>query len=231
MADGSLTAYDPNDPTQAAFLSSLALGETGGASNAYSLGTGGVDLTSQPTDAFGFPLWQGSGNSHAAGAFQFQPATWDSLAQQFNLDFSNPGDQNAGAWIEAQQTYTAKTGGSLEDALKAGNFGAVQTSLASIWPSVTGNAATPQGIAHDLANGIGATLPASSGGVTSTPAPSFDIMHPIASSEAIAQNLFVRGGLIIVGAVIVLVALWFLLSSKGIVPSPADVGHAAIAAI
>ena len=111
----AIAGYNPNDATQSKFLSSLALGETGNASNSYTMGYGGVDLSSAELGTHGFPTWSGdsSANTHAAGTFQFQPGTWSDIASKYNLDFSNPQDQNAGAWYLAQQTYAAKTGGDL----------------------------------------------------------------------------------------------------------------------
>jgi hypothetical protein len=43
---------------------------------------------------------------------------------------------------------------------------------------------------------------------------------------ATVENFFQRFGLIVIGGVIVIVALWQLLSSQGIVPSPSDAGKA-----
>ena len=91
-------AYNPYDPTQQAFLSALASGEAGTAGYMSGVGpNGGSDLTGAPTDQYGFPQWNGFGNSHAAGEYQFQPATWDAVAAQHNLNFGNPADQNAAA--------------------------------------------------------------------------------------------------------------------------------------
>ena len=161
----AIAGYNPNDATQSKFLSSLALGETGNASNSYTMGYGGVDLSSAELGTHGFPTWSGdsSANTHAAGTFQFQPGTWSDIASKYNLDFSNPQDQNAGAWYLAQQTYAAKTGGDLTSALAAGDYSSVQSALGSIWPSVNGNAAAPQGLAANLANGVGATIAGATG--------------------------------------------------------------------
>lgn len=154
-------AFDPNDPVQRGFLSALALGETGNSSYAATEGFGGVNLENHPTDQYGFPQWEGgaSGTTHAAGIFQFEPKTWDSLASQFNLNFGSVSDQEAGGWYLAQQAYSGKTGRSLYDDLSSGNFNGVNSALQSIWPSVAGNAAAPQGLAASLAGGQGANLP------------------------------------------------------------------------
>ena len=92
MASAGLVAYNPDDPAQAGFLAALAQGETGGAANSASLGTGQTNLSGLATDQYGFPQWTGLGNSHAAGTFQFQPGTWDAIASKFNLNFQNPQD-------------------------------------------------------------------------------------------------------------------------------------------
>lgn len=220
----ALAGYNPNDSLQTKFLSALALGETGNVSNAYSVGYGGVDLSSAELGSHGFPQWSGntSANTHAAGAFQFQPGTWADIAGKYNLDFANPSDQNAGAWYLAQQTYAAKTGGSLTDALSKGDFSSVQSALGNIWPSVNGNAAAPQGLAANLANGVGATLAgtdAASGGAA--PSSPFGIVANV-------ENWFQRFGLIVVGGIVIIAALWALLSQNGYVPSPKKLAKAVI---
>lgn len=217
------TAYNAYDTTQQSFLSALALGETGNASNAYSVGFGGSDLTGSPVDQYGFPQWNGADGSHAAGAFQFQPGTWDEIASQYNLNFSNPQDQNAGAWYEAQQAYSQKTGGDLETDLNAGLFTKVQSALGSIWPSVSGNAAAPQGLAATLASGGGATI---AGGSTAAPVSS-DQSQPSGILPTI-ENWFLRGGLLVVGTLVILVSLWMLMANHGIVPGPKKLAKAII---
>jgi len=214
-------AYNPNDPTQQNFLSALALGESGNASNALTLGFGGSDLSGDPADQFGFPQWAGEGNSHAAGLFQFQPSTWDSVASQYNLNFSNPQDQSAGAWYVAQQAYSNATGGDLSTALSQGNYGSVQSALASIWPSVAGNAAAPQGLAANLASGTGAAIP----GASAAAAPA---SAPVTIFTSI-ENWFERGGLIIIGGLVIIAALWALLSNAGYVPTPKSLVKGALA--
>jgi len=222
-------AFDPNNSTISKFLGALALGETGGSSYAVTEGVGGANLSSSSVDQYGFPNWEGSGNSHAAGIFQFQPGTWDSIASQQNLNFSNASDQEAGAWALAQQTYSSKTGRSLYADLSSGNMSSLNSALASVWPSVMGNEASPQGLASAIANGQGIDLgslsssSSSANGGTGATAQSGGIVSDI-------ENWFVRFGLIIVGGLVVLIALWALLSQQGIVPPPqkvaGDVGKA-----
>lgn len=245
MSSSGLVAYNPNDPVQQAFLSALALGETGNSSYAATEGVGGVNLADDTSENdFGFPTWQGEGDSHAAGIFQFEPATWDSLASQYGLNFQNTSDQEAGAWYLAQQTYQSKTGGSLYGALSGGNYSSVQSALASIWPSVTGNQAAPQGLAASLAGGQGSnlTFPGSSssasGASTSSGTSSTASGNSANQSESGVgtlfgdiENWFERGGLIIVGGLIIIVALWALLASQKVVPSPVKVAKDAAGAI
>lgn len=228
-------AYNPDDPLQTAFLSALALGETGGAPNSATEGYGGVSLAGAATDSYGFPIWGGQGNTHAAGTFQFEPSTWDAIAQEYNLNFANENDQNEGAFYLAQQADP-----NLENDLSTGNFSAIQTALKSIWPSVTGNRAAPQGLAADLAdsvtivgndaatqtaanNSAGGTASGQTGSTTEQGSSGFNLFDP-----STYQAFFTQGALIIVGAVIILVALWMLLSSQGVVPSPAKLGKEAL---
>ncbi len=204
-----LVAYDPNDPEQARFLSALALGETGGGTGSAWIGYGGADLSGVARDQWGFPQWNGVGNTHAAGTFQFQPATWRDVASRYGLNFENPLDQQAGAWYLAQETYLSKTGRSLDSDLNTGNVGQLEEALANVWPSVTGNGAAPQGLERNFLDGVGQALGnlLSNGGLPGrigTTGGGFDI-----------QNIFQRGGLIILGGVIVLVALWVVLANTG----------------
>lgn len=212
-------AYNPSDPTQAAFLAALQQGETGtvGPSTLYE-GTGGVNLAGAPADQYGFPQWSGFGSSHAAGEYQFQPATWDAVASQHNLNFGNPSDQNAAAWYLAQDTYAQQTGGSLQDALQSGNFSSVQSALSSVWPSVTGNGASPGGLASAITGFLKNGVPGFGGGSSGSSSQGSSGGGILGAIE----NFFVRFGLIIIGGIIVIAALWKLLSDQGVVPSPGD---------
>lgn len=216
-------AYNPYDKTQSGFLSALALGESSGP-HAYTQGVGGTDLSKAPTDSYGFPTWGGFGNSHAAGEFQFQPSTWDHYASQYNLNFQSPSDQNSAAWLLAQDTYRQQTGGELSDALAKGDYAGVQSALASVWPSVTGNGASP-GLAAALNGGLGGTLQGGTNPISSDTSGGGGFLGGIASFVA---NEFARFGLLIIGGLIVLVALWWLLSETGVIPSPSDTGKAAV---
>jgi hypothetical protein len=153
--------YNPDDSVQTSFLSALALGETGNSSYASTEGFGGVNLAGDTDlDSAGFPIQAGGNVSSAAGTYQFVKGTYDSVAAQLGLDTSfSQSDQNEAAWQLAQTTYSQKTGGSLYQALQSGDYSSIQSALASVWPSVSGNGAAPQGLAASLAGGQGANVP------------------------------------------------------------------------
>lgn len=224
----SYTVYNPNDTTQTSFLSALALGETGNNPNSATEGYGGVSLAGAATDQYGFPL-QASGTNSVAGTYQFKHGTYDDVAGALGLTDFSQSSQNEAAWYYAEKTYTANTGGSLYDALAAGNFTSVQNALGSVWPSVLGNGAAPGGLAASLAGGQGANVPFD-GGAGTAPGQHFGgALNPENWVEDI-ENWFERGGLIIVGGLIVIVSLWALLSQTGVVPAPAKVVKAVAAA-
>lgn len=215
----TITPYDPNNPLQANFLNAIAAGEN--PRGDPWLGVGNVNLQSAPRNQYGFPQWAGrmfsTGISHAAGLFQFQPGTWASFARRYGLNFANPRDQAAGAWYDAQEVFARRTGGDLTAALQAGNYAQIQSALAQEWTSASSG---PGGnLANRLAGsagasgalGVGGTAPAS-GGV---------------DLGAAVNGFFVRGGLIIVGGAIILIALWALLANAGVVPSAKDVAGSA----
>lgn len=202
-------AYNAYDTVQQSFLNALAQGESGGFSNAPTLGYGGADLSGAPTDQYGFPQWSGVGNTHAAGIYQFQPGTWDSVASQFGLNFQNPQDQAAGAWYTAQQADPT-----LENDLQSGNYSKVQSLLAKIWPSVIGSPTSPQGLTGALGAGNSPDVVAGPSTATTSATPDQSSANPF----AIIENWFLRGGLIIVGGIVVIVALYFLLAKEGYVP-------------
>lgn len=216
-------AYDPNNSVQQKFLRALALGETGNAGlSAVLEGVGGSNLSGSSYDQYGFPQWQGEGSSHAAGIFQFEPSTWDSLASTYNLNFGNATDQQEGAWYLAQDTYAQNTGGkSLIDALNSGDYGSIQSALSGVWPSVTGNQANPQGLAAALQSGAGADLSGSgSSSSSSSSSGSGGILADV-------ENWFTRFGLIAVGSVIVILALYFILKKYDVIPPISSVAKAA----
>jgi hypothetical protein len=229
-------AYNPDDPVQNNFLSILALGETG-ANGSYTEGYGGVDLSGASTDQYGFPQYGGSvtsaGPTHPAGLFQFEPGTWDSVASSLGLNNFSPSSQNEAAWQYAQTTYANATGGDLETALQSGQFSSVQHALASVWPSLNGNASEPGGFAaYEASGGTGSSAYTGAGGGggsgagggsaagagQSSTSPSLGFLGSITDVE----QFFVRGGILIIGGVVILVALWQLLSEHTDIPSPVE---------
>ena len=216
----SAIAYNPDDALQTSFLAALAQGETGGSTFASTEGVGGSNLAGDAVDQYGFPQWEGEGNSHAAGTYQFQPGTWDTIASEFNLNFSSASDQSAGAWYLAEQTYQQQTGGSLESALQSGDYSSIQSALASVWPSVTGNAAAPQGLAANLSSAVSSGTATATSAADTASASAAPSSATSGGASGIVSTLFTRGALIVVGAIVIVVALWMLLSSQGIVPSP-----------
>lgn len=207
---------NPNDVQQRNFLAALRAGEGG---SDYWVGFSGVDLRNAPRDRYGFPQWSGKvtreGPTHAAGAYQFQPGTWRGIARKYGLNFANPSDQDAGAWYNAQERYARETGGrSLDADLDAGLFEQVRKALAREWTSLRDN---PRQFLNVLASGASAEL--APGATDTTGTPSF-FESPIQA----AASYFVRGGLILVGVVILLVALWALLSQSDLVPNAIKLG-------
>lgn len=138
-----MVQYSTSDNTIQSFLATIRKGESGNSSTPYSVGYGGTNLSGYSTDSYGFPQWSGvqtsQGMTHAAGAYQFQPGTWQGVASQYGLNFQNQNDQNAGAWYNAQKVYARNTnGGDLYSSLQSGGSG-VGSALHSEWTSLSGS--------------------------------------------------------------------------------------------
>lgn len=205
--------YNPSDPLQAAFLGDLAAGE----GNAGPLqGYGYVDLSDYPAGIYGFPLWPGSTDTptgqitHAAGPFQFQPGTWNAIAAQHGLNFQNPGDQAAGAWYLADQTYAAKTGGSLESALGGGLWSSIQNALAGVWTSITSD--NPPVAGSSPSGGAGGS-PTPAGGAAQPAAKGGGFFAPL---ETWLTNIAGSSVFVIVGIVLVMGALVIFANDTGV---------------
>lgn len=92
---------------------------------------------------YGFPDWPGvvlsnGQQTHAAGAGQFQPATWlDVAIHQWPAgstpNFRNPADQDWGTWFNAKTTV----GADLLPRLQAGNLAGIGEALHGQWTSVS----------------------------------------------------------------------------------------------
>jgi muramidase (phage lysozyme) len=236
-SSAAMVGYNSSDPYQTGFLAAIATGETGAASGNTMTGYGGANLAGDPTDQYGFPSWTGMGNTHAAGTYQFQPGTWDTIASKYGLNFGSASDQSAGAWYLAQQQYSAATGGqSLETALQQGNYSSIQSALGSTWTSVKGNANLPQGLATALGGFISnatsaggatgaATGAASAGTAGGSAPPSGSGSGGGLVSWALGglSDIFARGGLIVLGVVVIAIALYALLVQQGYAPSPKQI--------
>src|SRR5690348_9589741 len=132
-----------NLPREAqAFLDALAVGESAGD---YTVLYGGVhygDAMPSLPDHFGFPDWAGKDNSHAAGRYQFEPATWlDVCTRLFPAgttpNFRNPADQDWGAWLLAKDVYHKAIGADLGIMLHAGTLGGIANTLHLTWTSLS----------------------------------------------------------------------------------------------
>jgi muramidase (phage lysozyme) len=90
----------------------------------------------------GFPLWAGKNNSHAAGRYQFEPATWrGTCANLFPAGsapkFRHPADQDWGAWLLAQSDYHSRTGANLLTMLRYGKIAGIGSALRATWTSLS----------------------------------------------------------------------------------------------
>jgi muramidase (phage lysozyme) len=123
----------------------------------------------------GFPEWEGKDNSHAAGRYQFEPATWKGILPWFGYtaspNFRNPDDQDWGAWFLAQQDYGARTGRELISDLAQGRIDNVGGILRPTWTSMS-DATFPGRYAAALAVTPSTPAPAP------TPAPSGPVFIP-----------------------------------------------------
>lgn len=122
-----------------AFGNALAMGESEPADKrgaGYNILYGGDRFSS--FDAF--PDWPGirvNGRmTHAAGRYQFQPATWAGVRRAVRLPDFAPSSQDAAMWFLARQVYRHQTGRSLATDLLASQFTLIPDALRSTWTSV-----------------------------------------------------------------------------------------------
>jgi muramidase (phage lysozyme) len=147
--DASVTSTPDGDfvvPTREGFLSHIAGGESGG-TDPYNELYGGGSAKGLPTDATGFPQWAGkmgpAGISHAAGRYQFEPATWHAEASKLGLHDFSPASQDAAAWDLAKGDYAKRTGRDLEADLAAGDkSAAIDAVLRPTWTSLSDHGLT-----------------------------------------------------------------------------------------
>jgi muramidase (phage lysozyme) len=127
-----------------AFLDALARGESEPASAPYGDGYTILFGGGRFTDFSEFPDWDGvrfgGSMTHAAGRYQFEPATWDECAARLRLPDFSPASQDAAAWDLAKRVYWRRKGSNLEVALAAGTTAAlagVAAVLHSTWTSLS----------------------------------------------------------------------------------------------
>ncbi len=112
-----------------AFLKTIATLESG---NSYNVLCGGGTFSDYST----FPDWSGCNingvMSHAAGAYQFQPATWAAIQKQLSLpDFSPASQDKAAAQLIINQ--------GAQNAVFNGDTSTAVQQLASQWQSLSVN--------------------------------------------------------------------------------------------
>jgi hypothetical protein len=101
----------------------------------YNIGVGGTDLSSAKLDANGFPQWGGKGDSHAAGAYQFQPDTWAKYAAPLGIHDFSPASQDkvfaaahaAEGW-EPWEPYNKELAAELQSRRSGGGGGGIISS-------------------------------------------------------------------------------------------------------
>lgn len=121
-----------------AFLDALAVGESGGKDDiaAYTVLFGGSHFTGFAA----FPEWSGVevGDSvtHAAGRYQFEPATWRGQQAKLGLPDFSPESQDRAAWDLAETVYKARTRLDLTTEL-ADDLSGIAAALNSTWTSLS----------------------------------------------------------------------------------------------
>ena len=89
-----------------------------------------------------FPEWGGQrgpwGVSHAAGAPQFEPATYRSVQEALGLPDFSPRSQDIGCWYLAESDYHRRTHGAslLHDLADAKKLPGIATALKETWTSL-----------------------------------------------------------------------------------------------
>lgn len=89
-----------------------------------------------------FPSWAGKqfpgGISHAAGRYQFEPATWKGQVVKLKLVDFSPTSQDIAAWDLASSVYKARTRRDLLGDLRSkGAQGRLNSTLHSTWTSIS----------------------------------------------------------------------------------------------
>lgn len=236
-----LVPFDPTDKVQAGFLGGLQASEgtLNSGEGAYTETFGGGSSAGLATDQYGFPDFSasfGGSSTSASGAYQFQRGTWDQVASANGLNFANPNDQDAGAWILAQQNYSAATGGgSLYSALQNGQTSQVASALSPTWTSLVNPSAFTSAFNSVVGGASGASgssdASGSSGGSSGGIMSWLGNATGISSLVADVENWVERGFLVIAAVVIIGLALWSILGRTGAIPGPGETAKAAALAL
>jgi muramidase (phage lysozyme) len=124
-----------------AFLDALAVGESEPPGTPRGSGYNKLCGGGTFSDFSKFPEWDGvhvdGVLSHAAGRYQFEPATWHEEAVRLGLSDFSASSQDAAGWSLAVRTYHARTNRELAADLAAGHFGDVAPALHATWPSLS----------------------------------------------------------------------------------------------
>lgn len=130
-----IAAADFARPIQA-FLVALSFGESENDPLDYTELCGGGHFEGFAA----FPQWAGVGDpiSHAAGRYQFEPATWRDMQTRLSLPDFSPTSQDHAAWALASEVYQRVTGRVLLADLQADELASVAPALRSTWTSVNG---------------------------------------------------------------------------------------------
>lgn len=134
FSPGGQPQFNPmaNLPPEAkGFLKTVAGGESYGGDYHAIVGGGDFSGNQYPT----VPGWH---NSHAVGAYQDQPGTWDRIVKGTGLQDFSPASQDKGNWWLAQQDYHTRTGRDLAADLKRGGMSSyIAANLSGTWSSLS----------------------------------------------------------------------------------------------
>ena len=133
-------AWNDADPTQKAFLNTLAGPESGGEYNIIYGGDHFEDYSKHPGKYVTIESGPNKGKkSSAAGKYQFLESTWNDIASRHGLKDFSPENQDKAAWYLASETYGRTQGRSLSTDLNSKDpkiIANVGKALAPIWTSL-----------------------------------------------------------------------------------------------
>ena len=124
------------DEVARAFLDAIAVGETYDPVD-YNELVGGNKFAGYEH----FPVWEGrrfsTGISHAAGRYQFQPATWATLQAELRLPDFSPASQDIAAWTLAVHDYRRRVRRDLYTDIAQKHFVDLVRGLQPTWTSIS----------------------------------------------------------------------------------------------